>query len=59
MKVLSLFDGNADNRSDNYGRVKTMFYSNRKFESEGKQWVNRTKTKESAMFGMDRWTRIS
>lgn len=53
------FDGNADNRVDNYGRVKTMFYSNRKFESEGEQWVNKTKNKESAMFGMDKWTKIS
>ena len=53
------YDGNADNRVDNYGRVKTMFYSNRKFESEGKQWVNRTKKKESEMFGMDKWTRVS
>ena len=59
MKNTEGFDGDVDNRVDNYGRVKTMFYSNRKFESEGKQWINRTKQKESAMFGMDRWTRIS
>lgn len=59
MKNTEGYDGNADNRVDNYGRVKTMFYSNRKFESDGKQWINRTKTKESAMFGIDRWTRIS
>ena len=54
MKNTEGYDGNADNRVDNYDRDKTMFYSNRKFESDSKQWINRTKTKESAMFGIDR-----
>ena len=48
------FDGNADNRSSDYGRVCTYFYANREFESAGKQFINKTKQKESIMFGKDR-----
>lgn len=53
------YDGNADNFGNEYGRVATLFYSNRKFLSWGKQYKNNTKNKESMMFGKDRMKRIS
>ena len=52
------FDGNADHFKGDYGRVCTYFYANRKFESEGRQYINKTKNKESMMFGKDRMKRI-
>ena len=53
------YDGNADNYKNKYGRVPTLFYSNRRLFSHGKQYVNHTKNKESMMFGKDRLDRIS
>lgn len=53
------YDGNADNFKNKYGRVPTLFYSNRPFLSHGKQYINKTKSKESMMFGKDRLKRIS
>lgn len=53
------YDGNADNFKNLYGRVATLFYSNRKFLSHGKQYINRTKKKESMMFGKDQMERVS
>lgn len=53
------YDGNADNFKNLYGRVATLFYSNRKFLTHGKQYVNHTKNKESMMFGKDRLERVS
>lgn len=53
------YDGNADNFKNIYGRVATLFYSNRKFLSWGKQYKNNTKNKESMMFGKDRMKRIT
>lgn len=52
------FDGNADNFSNEYGRVATLFYSNSQFLSNGKQWKNTTKNKESMMFGKDKLKRV-
>lgn len=52
------YDGNADNFKEEYGRVSTFFYSNREFLSDGKQYKNTTKTKESILFGKDRLKRI-
>lgn len=53
------YDGNADNFKNIYGRVCTLFYSNREFMTHGKQYINKTKNKESMMFGKDRMERIS
>ena len=52
------FDGNADNFKERYGRVATIFYSNKEFLSTGKQWINTHKNKESMLFGKDRLKRI-
>jgi len=52
------FDGNADNVKERYGRVCTLFYSNKKFLSTGKQYKNTRKNKESILFGKDRLKRI-
>lgn len=52
------FDGNADNFKKMYGRVATLFYSNREFLSTGRQWINKTNNKESIMFGKDKLKRV-
>ena len=52
------YDGNADNYKNIYGRVNTFFYSNKPFLSYGKEFVNKTKVKESLLFGKDRLKRI-
>ena len=52
------YDGNADNLKERYGRVCTLFYSNREFLSTGKQYINTHKNKESFLFGKDRLKRI-
>lgn len=52
------FDGNADNFKEKYGRVSTVFYSNKEFLSTGKQYVNTGKNKESLLFGKDALKRI-
>ena len=52
------YDGNADNFGKIYGRVATVFYSNREFLTHGQQYINRKKTKNSMMFGKDELKRI-
>ena len=59
LKNNETYDGNADHFGSDYGRVPTLFYSNREFLSEGNQYVNKTRQKESMMFGKDRMTKIS
>ena len=58
IKNNETYDGNTDNFQKRYGRVSTLFYSNSEFLSTGAQYVNRTKNKESMMFGKDRMKRI-
>ena len=48
------FNGNADEFKDKYGSVNTFFYSNRKFLTFGRQYINNEKTKTSVMFGKDK-----
>lgn len=45
------FTGNADEFEAKYGSVKTFFYSNRQFESFGKQYTNGNATPASVLFG--------
>lgn len=52
------YNGDADDIKDKYGRVATVFYSNKEFLSTGPQWVNKKKNKESLLFGKDRLKRI-
>lgn len=52
------YTGNADQYAERYGRVATFFYSNKPFYSEGPQYINRKKTKESMLFGKDQMERI-
>lgn len=52
------YTGNADKFGNEYGRVCTLFYSNRPFLSEGKQYKNTTKNRESILFGKDRMKRV-
>lgn len=52
------YTGNADEFKELYGRVCTYFYSNKDFLSDGKQYTNRSKNKESILFGKDRLKRI-
>lgn len=59
LKNNETYDGNADHFGNMYGRVSTLFYSNSKFLSEGPQWINKRKQKESMMFGKDKMKRIS
>ena len=52
------FNGNADDFEPKYGSVKTFFYSNRKFESFGKQYTNQTAHPHSVLFGRRELTLI-
>lgn len=52
------YDGNADNFGKIFGRVATVFYSNREFLTHGHQYVNTKKDKKSLMFGKDGLKRI-
>lgn len=45
------YAGNADDYEQKYGSVKTFFYSNRQFESIGKQYTNETQHPHSVLFG--------
>ena len=45
------YNGNADDYEAKYGSVKTFFYSNRQFESYGKQYTNETQHPHSMLFG--------
>lgn len=45
------FTGDADKFEQTYGSVKTFFYSNRPFESFGKQYTNETQHAHSVLFG--------
>lgn len=45
------FTGNADEFEKKYGSVKTFFYSNRQFESWGKQYTNESAHPHSVLFG--------
>ena len=45
------FTGNADEFEQKYGSVKTFFYSNRQFESWGKQYTNESAHPHSVLFG--------
>ena len=58
LKNTETYDGNADNFGSTYGRVATVFYSNREFLTHGPQYINRKKTKNSMMFGKDELKRI-
>lgn len=52
------FNGNADEFKNMFGRVCTFFYSNSEFLSEGKQYINKSKSKCSVLFEKDALTRI-
>ena len=52
------FTGDAGVYQQKYGRVATFFYSNREFLSAGHQYINKTKNKESLLFGKDRLKQI-
>lgn len=58
IKNSETYTGDATQFKETYGRVATLFYSNTEFLSAGKQYVNRTKNKESILFGKDRLKRI-
>lgn len=52
------YTGDAGVYKEKYGRVATYFYSNKEFLSAGRQYINKTKGKESLLFGKDKLKRI-
>lgn len=56
LKNNTNYSGNADDYKELYGRVCTLFYSNRQFESEGRQYTNKGKSKKSVLFDKDMMT---
>lgn len=52
------FNGNADAQCSSYGRVATVFYSNRPFFSCGEKYVNIKEKTENLFFGKDKLVRI-
>ena len=52
------YKGNAEEYEQKYGSVKTFFYSNRKFESHGKQYTNLTDHPHSMLFGKRELTKV-
>lgn len=58
IKNSETFTGDATQYKETYGRVATLFYSNTEFLTAGKQYINKTKNKESVLFGKDRLKRI-
>ena len=53
------YNGNADVFEKKYGAVNTFFYSNSKFLSAGRQYINETNTKYSILFDKDKLKKIS